>query len=750
MKTDTLKKSLLDYAIKGSLTAKFRRENSGLSAFNELEIYNDKIKQKRKDLEKELKTLESKLKKAPTRHCETSAESISVIARRSRSNPQTKQELKSQIQMLKKEIAKCKEITPLFCHTASTCHTDLECSEREVSQNTESKRDFSFATQTQNAVSLENDNPHTPPFTIPNSWAWVKLGDICEIFTGDSINATEKEKNFTHQTSGLNYIATKDLANDTSITYENGIKIPDEFLPSFKIAKANSTLLCIEGGSAGRKVGFLKENVCFGNKLCCFENIFAFSKFVFYFLQSGEFSKEFNSNINGIIGGVKKESIRHFLIPLPPLCEQQEIVKKLDLLVSLANDFAITKENLKRIEKRIEKSLLKLALEGNLSKLYRRSSPTLSAFNEISTYNDKIKAKRKDLEKELKTLESTLKKVEKKDFSPTAQNDKQKTTQSKASLENDKNATCHTEPLGEVSKTTESQLVIFASVGKSFARASECEKSTKELKQILKSQIQSLKKELTKCKEIMPLFNQSHEVQPLKASSGVWGVKGGIRGATSRADEVKPVIRKFKPPCPPLKEKTNNTESTHNEAGESEAPFTIPNSWAWVKLGDICEIVRGGSPRPIEKYLTDSTNGFNWIKISDSDMGGKYIKSTKQKIIREGLNQTRFVTSGSLLLTNSMSFGRPYILNVDGCIHDGWLVLSGFETLAIIDYLYFMLSSNYISKCFHQSAAGGVVKNLTTDKVKEQFIPLPPLQEQEYIVQTLDTLFTLKKGLRIE
>ncbi|EAI8667589.1 restriction endonuclease subunit S [Campylobacter upsaliensis] len=179
-------------------------------------------------------------------------------------------------------------------------------------------------------------------------------------------------------------------------------------------------------------------------------------------------------------------------------------------------------------------------------------------------------------------------------------------------------------------------------------------------------------------------------------------------------------------------------------------PFEIPNSWAWVKLGDICEIVRGGSPRPIEKYLTDSINGFNWIKISDSDIGGKYIKSTKQKIIREGLSQTRFVTSGSLLLTNSMSFGRPYILNVDGCIHDGWLVLSGFETLAKIDYLYFMLSSNYISKCFHQSAAGGVVKNLTTDKVKEQFIPLPPLCEQEYITQTLDTLFTLKKGLRVD
>ncbi|EEO24438.2 hypothetical protein HRAG_01495 [Helicobacter bilis ATCC 43879] len=123
--------------------------------------------------------------------------------------------------------------------------------------------------------------------------------------------------------------------------------------------------------------------------------------------------------------------------------------------------------------KRIEKSLLKLALEGSLSKLYRRSSPTLSAFNEINTYNEAIKEKRKDLEKELKKLESTLKKVGKRDFSFAMQ------TQNAVSLENDKKA-CHTDlecSEREVSKNTESQLVIL----------SECEKSTKELKQILNS-----------------------------------------------------------------------------------------------------------------------------------------------------------------------------------------------------------------------------------------------------------------------
>ena len=110
-----------------------------------------------------------------------------------------------------------------------------------------------------------------------------------------------------------------------------------------------------------------------------------------------------------------------------------------------------------------------------------------------------------------------------------------------------------------------------------------------------------------------------------------------------------------------------------------EVPFEIPESWEWVRLGSICVIARGGSPRPIKQYLTDSPTGINWIKIGDSDKGRKYINQTKEKIIPEGVSKSRLVHKGDFLLTNSMSFGRPYILNVDGCIHDGWLVLSGYS-----------------------------------------------------------------------
>ena len=114
-----------------------------------------------------------------------------------------------------------------------------------------------------------------------------------------------------------------------------------------------------------------------------------------------------------------------------------------------------------------------------------------------------------------------------------------------------------------------------------------------------------------------------------------------------------------------------------------------------MRLGNICDIARGGSPRPIKNYLTDNDDGVNWIKIGDSDKGGKYINSAKEKITKEGVLKSRFVHAGDFLLTNSMSFGRPYILNIDGCIHDGWLVLSGYQEIYNKDYLYYMLSSKF-------------------------------------------------------
>ena len=169
-------------------------------------------------------------------------------------------------------------------------------------------------------------------------------------------------------------------------------------------------------------------------------------------------------------------------------------------------------------------------------------------------------------------------------------------------------------------------------------------------------------------------------------------------------------------------------------------PFEIPESWEWVRLGDICIIARGGSPRPIKNYLTNGADGINWIKIGDSDKGGKYINSTKEKIRPEGVAKSRLVHVGDFLLTNSMSFGRPYILNVDGCIHDGWLVLSGYQDAYDKDFLYYMLSSRFAYFQFCDIVSGAVVKNLNSDKVSGSLFPLPPLPEQHRIVSKIEEL----------
>ena len=173
---------------------------------------------------------------------------------------------------------------------------------------------------------------------------------------------------------------------------------------------------------------------------------------------------------------------------------------------------------------------------------------------------------------------------------------------------------------------------------------------------------------------------------------------------------------------------------------EDEKPFEIPESWKWVRLGNVTEIARGGSPRPIKEYLTEDSNGLNWIKIGDADKGEKYINSCKEKIKLEGLKKTRMVHPGDFLLTNSMSFGRPYITNIEGCIHDGWLVISPLAGVFEQSYLYYALSSTFARKQFGSKVAGAVVQNLNSDKVADSILPLPPLAEQLRIVAKIEEL----------
>ncbi|EAI5623383.1 hypothetical protein B5L02_06465 [Campylobacter upsaliensis] len=559
MKTDTLKKSLLDYAIKGKLTARFRRENNGLNAFNELEIYNDNIKQKRKNLEKELNKCEKEFKLEKDKD--------------------KKALFKSQIQSLKKELTKCKEITPL--------------------------------------------NLSEAPFEIPNSWAWVKLGDICEIVSGGTPSRDKIE--YWHNGT-IPWVKIADVKN-------NVVNQTQEFITELGLENSSAkifkkgTLLYTIFATLG-ETAILNIDAATNQAIAALIEAYDYdTKFLMYCLMS---MKDYvNSLGRGVAqNNINQTMLKNFTIPLPPLCEQQEIVKKLDLLVTLANDFAITKENLKRIEKRIEKSLLKLALEGSLSKLYRRSSPTLSAFDEIATYNDEIKQKRKELEKELKKCEKEFK------------------------LEKDK-----------------------------------------EQKAFFKSQIQILKKELTKCKEITPL-------------------------------------------------------------NLSEAPFTIPNSWAWVKLGDICEMKKGPFGSAITKDMF-IPNGNNAVKIYEqknaiqkSETLGEYYISLEHF---EKLKQFE-VFENDIIVSCAGTIGEIFRIPKNapkGIINQALMKIK----LVNEEWIpYFMIFFDFLIKQKSQeNSKGSAIKNIPPlDILKNFSIPLPPLKEQEYITQMLDTLFTLKKGLRVD
>ena len=188
---------------------------------------------------------------------------------------------------------------------------------------------------------------------------------------------------------------------------------------------------------------------------------------------------------------------------------------------------------------------------------------------------------------------------------------------------------------------------------------------------------------------------------------------------------------------------------------DDEIPYDIPENWKWVRLGEVFIIERGASPRPISSFVTNDINGINWIKIGDAKKGCKYITNTKEKITQEGAKRSRFVNIGDFIFSNSMSFGRPYILKINGCIHDGWNVLkqitNQIDSIKInSDFIYYIISSSLLQSQIIQKAMGGIVENIKSDNLKTLLFPLPPLKEQERIVKKIDELMALCDKLEQE
>lgn len=169
-------------------------------------------------------------------------------------------------------------------------------------------------------------------------------------------------------------------------------------------------------------------------------------------------------------------------------------------------------------------------------------------------------------------------------------------------------------------------------------------------------------------------------------------------------------------------------------------------SWEQRKFSDLVLIERGGSPRPIDDYITDAPNGLNWVKIGDAPEQGRYITKTAEKIKPEGLSKTRQVQPGDLILSNSMSFGKPYIMGIKGCIHDGWLLIRDTQSLFDLKFLCHMLGTDYMLNQYRMFAAGSTVNNLNKELVGNTTVSLPSIEEQRAIgrcLESIDNLITL-------
>lgn len=178
-----------------------------------------------------------------------------------------------------------------------------------------------------------------------------------------------------------------------------------------------------------------------------------------------------------------------------------------------------------------------------------------------------------------------------------------------------------------------------------------------------------------------------------------------------------------------------------------ELRFTgFTSDWEQRKLGELVSIERGGSPRPIDAYITDEPDGLNWVKIGDAPEQGRYIIHTEEKITPSGLSKTRQVFPGDLILSNSMSFGKPYIMGIPGCIHDGWLLIRNNQKVFDLKFLCHMLGTDYMLLQYKAMAAGSTVNNLNKDLVSNAVVKVPSKQEQVRIgayLEKFDTLITL-------
>ena len=169
--------------------------------------------------------------------------------------------------------------------------------------------------------------------------------------------------------------------------------------------------------------------------------------------------------------------------------------------------------------------------------------------------------------------------------------------------------------------------------------------------------------------------------------------------------------------------------------------IVVPKGWELKKFKDFSNVIRGSSPRPKGDPRYFGGN-IPWIKISDITASkGKYVFSTKEGLTEDGVSHSRFLKSGSLILTTSMLIAMPKILKMNGCIHDGFLAILDIDNEINSEFLYYYFLA-YRGKIELKSSLGSAIKNINTEVVKNLEIPIPPLETQKKIVAKLDHIFS--------
>lgn len=169
--------------------------------------------------------------------------------------------------------------------------------------------------------------------------------------------------------------------------------------------------------------------------------------------------------------------------------------------------------------------------------------------------------------------------------------------------------------------------------------------------------------------------------------------------------------------------------------------FTNSKEWEAKEFSEYIVLYRGSSPRPIQNYLTKDVSGVNWIKIGDTQNAINYvIKNVEEKITTEGATKSRKVTIGELILANSMSFGKTYLLEIEGCIYDGWFVLREYEEHFNKAFLLQLLNSEHLQKQYKRLSAGGIVQNISSEIVYKTILAHTSFSEQQKIAACLSSL----------